>query len=207
MDMSLKANQSQADIERCKEINRASSRRYYARNADKRLEARRGKCKRCGGPKPPGIRRHFCDSCGPKPKPEYSKTYYERHPEKVASASLRWRRANPVFQLVSGAKMRAKKKGIPFEISAADIAIPEICPVLGIKLHRGAGRTDCSPSIDRINNSLGYVRGNVLVISWRANRLKGDGTLAELRAIADFYAALEDRNGASLNSGDALRSL
>ena len=47
-----------------------------------------------------------------------------------------------------------------------------------------------------IENSKGYIRGNVIVISDRANRLKGDATLLELQRIADFYTrrVLEDGN-------------
>lgn len=48
-------------------------------------------------------------------------------------------------------------------------------------------RHDGSPTIDRIINDLGYVKGNVIVISWRANRIKSDATLAELKAIVAFY--------------------
>lgn len=43
-----------------------------------------------------------------------------------------------------------------------------------------------SPSLDRINNKKGYVKGNVAVISMRANHVKADGTTAELTAIANF---------------------
>jgi hypothetical protein len=42
-------------------------------------------------------------------------------------------------------------------------------------------------SLDRIKNSRGYVPGNVLVISLRANLLKGQATLAELQKIAAFF--------------------
>lgn len=45
-----------------------------------------------------------------------------------------------------------------------------------------------SPSLDRIEPDLGYVAGNAIVISNRANRLKSDATIDELRAIASFYA-------------------
>ena len=64
--------------------------------------------------------------------------------------------------------------------------MPEFCPVLGIALQPNdkAGPIDSSPSLDRIAPSLGYVPGNVRVISFRANRLRADATAAELRLVA-----------------------
>jgi hypothetical protein len=40
-------------------------------------------------------------------------------------------------------------------------------------------------SLDRIDSSKGYIKGNVWVISLRANRIKNDSTPQELRLIAD----------------------
>lgn len=48
-----------------------------------------------------------------------------------------------------------------------------------------------APSIDRIRNDVGYIKSNILVVSWRANRLKGDASLAEMQALAAFYAGLQ----------------
>jgi hypothetical protein len=85
------------------------------------------------------------------------------------------------YKMWGAAKHRAKKKGIPFDLLPEDIKIPNRCPLLGIKLvaHRDRVQFD-SPSLDRLVPRLGYVRGNVLVISNRANVLKNDGTLPEL---------------------------
>ena len=85
------------------------------------------------------------------------------------------------------AKSRAKAKHVLFTITEKDIIIPEFCPILGIRLIKRRSKSgDNSPSLDRIVPSLGYVPGNVAVISQRANRLKGDGTIEEHRAIASF---------------------
>lgn len=90
------------------------------------------------------------------------------------------------------AKARANKAGLPFTITIDDLTIPTHCPILGIPVFpvKGRGGGDHSPSLDRIKNELGYVRGNVIVISNRANRLKSDATIKELRDIASFYATL-----------------
>jgi len=69
--------------------------------------------------------------------------------------------------------------------------LPEKCPVLGIPLVYGMNSREnrfASPSLDRINSALGYIPGNVVVVSWRANSLKKDATPTELRALADYYA-------------------
>lgn len=90
------------------------------------------------------------------------------------------------------AKARAARDGLPFTITRDDILIPSHCPILGLPLFPGKGRGggDNSPSLDRIRNELGYVRGNVIVTSLRANRLKSDASIEELRDIASFYATL-----------------
>jgi hypothetical protein len=95
----------------------------------------------------------------------------------------------PLHHLFHNAKKRAKLKGVPFEITKDDIIIPEVCPILGVKLERGAGAgnyIDTSPSLDRIVPELGYVPGNVAVISMRANRIKNDATAEELAAVLAF---------------------
>ncbi len=93
--------------------------------------------------------------------------------------------------LLNGARCRARAKGIPFNITSADITVPDLCPALGIPLGVTPGKlTDSTPTLDRIYNFLGYVRGNVVVVSWRANRLKNNADIHELRALADFYEGL-----------------
>lgn len=85
------------------------------------------------------------------------------------------------------AQSRAKKKGIPFTITVDDIVVPTVCPVLGVPLVRGTGKPPPSPnapSLDRIVASKGYVPGNVIVISFRANRIKTDASLDELKRVA-----------------------
>lgn len=71
-----------------------------------------------------------------------------------------------------------------------DIGIPEFCPILGVKLIPYGkdlkARTNNSATIDRIIPSRGYVRGNIQVISFRANRIKNNATLDELKAIIAY---------------------
>jgi len=93
--------------------------------------------------------------------------------------------------LFRAARLRADKQGLPFDLEYDDIVIPETCPVLGIPIGVSRGRhTDNSASIDRIEPARGYVRGNVVVVSYRANRIKNDASISELRAVADFYGRM-----------------
>jgi len=93
-------------------------------------------------------------------------------------------------------KSRAKRQGIPYNLDPSDYVIPDVCPVLGIKIEpqtgKGKGFHNNSPSCDRIDPDGGYMKGNVRIISARANLLKSNATvrelelvLADLRRIAD----------------------
>lgn len=88
------------------------------------------------------------------------------------------------------AKARAKQRDIEFNLQPYDITIPTHCSVFGFQLETG-GSSDTSPALDRIHNNIGYVKGNVIVVSGRANRLKSDATLPELERILEFYSDLE----------------
>ena len=103
---------------------------------------------------------------------------------------------DPRKKLLYAARKRAKQNGLDCTITVEDIVIPELCPALGIKLEAriGAGRQNRediggSPSLDRIDNSKGYIPGNVAVISLRANMIKTDATVAELKAVAAYIDA------------------
>lgn len=93
----------------------------------------------------------------------------------------------PVYRLWSAAKERAKKRGWEFTIDPQDIVIPETCPVLGIELVKGVGKQHAgSPTLDRVDSSKGYVKGNVRVISQRANSLKQDATIEQLEKLISY---------------------
>ncbi len=107
----------------------------------------------------------------------------------------KWRDNNPERMILARAKARCKTRGLEFNITLEDIKIPEFCPILGIKLERGVGEIkDSSPSLDRIDNSRGYVKGNVQIISMKANRIKTDATLEELEKVASYLKNLQQIN-------------
>lgn len=125
-------------------------------------------------------------------------------------AERRWqrarRRAFRPKRMLQEARTRAVAKGLDFDLKIEDIPMPETCPVLGIKIDFGArGRADGSPSIDRVDNTKGYVRGNVRVISWRANRLKSDATTGELRLLVAYCERERPSGAVALTAAPGVR--
>lgn len=99
-------------------------------------------------------------------------------------------------RMLSGAKQRAKEKGLMFDIHYEDIQIPNLCPVLKIPLMPSTEGilNDNSPSLDRLIPYLGYTKGNVKVISMKANRIKTDATSNELAAVLEYVKQIEEEN-------------
>ena len=120
---------------------------------------------------------------------------YNQRPEVLKRRRVNKRKlhlADPRQNMLWCAIRRAKKRGFPCNIGIDDITIPDRCPVFGTVLainsgHRGAA--DNSPSLDKIVPERGYVQGNITVISWKANRLKSNATLKELRALVRYLEA------------------
>lgn len=112
--------------------------------------------------------------------------------EKGKQTRKRWNSSNrrQLHIWFSNAKRRAREKNVPFELTKAyilSLAIPKACPVLGIPIYwqtqkKGMNMAN-SPSLDRVIPALGYVPGNVRIISHRANRLKADATVSELELV------------------------
>ena len=107
---------------------------------------------------------------------------------RAKNAKLKFAATHRTYNMWRNAKIRAHARRLAFDITEEDIVVPEVCPVLGLPLAYSTGRhADNSPTLDRIIPRLGYVRGNVRVISYRANRLKCDGTYEEfVMILADF---------------------
>lgn len=148
-----------------------------------------------------------CISCSTEKKLQWasdnkallSKRKRERraaNPEKERNYERGRYKADPRPKMITAAKRRAKERGIIFDISIDDIEMPATCPLLGIKLCVGGGAVkDNSPSIDRIKNSLGYIKGNVIVVSHIANRCKGNLDAAGLFRLARNLRKLEKQRG------------
>ncbi len=140
----------------------------------------------------------WCKTCSKQSRDEY----YSKNKDKIKEKHLEWRAKNkeyiasqrlikkeedPRKIMLYSAKYRANQKGLPFNLELNDIVIPEYCPILNIKLeffHESQNRT--SPSLDRIDSTLGYTKDNVQVISWLANTMKSNASKDELLLFADW---------------------
>lgn len=149
-------------------------------------------CKHCSGPIEG--RRSHAEYCSEKCANRYrNRTYYKNNPEKLTN-SRALQNVNAPKRILTRVKSRAKRDKIPFNLEISDIVIPDVCPVLGIPIVQNQGRRGYHPdsaSLDKIIPSKGYVKGNVRVISARANLLKNDATLDEMRLILADLEALD----------------
>jgi hypothetical protein len=138
-------------------------------------------CKKCREYKPyPEFHKHsgcvngFNTVCKLCRKPVSKRNYHKNSQE---------------YNIWHRAKTRAKLKNIPFNIEISDIIIPEKCPIFNSYFEVGNHKT-CA-SIDRIDSTLGYVKGNIQIISNRANMLKGDANLKEIEQLYIWLKSCE----------------
>ena len=125
---------------------------------------------------------------------EYEHNYYLAHKDEKADynrlcrQSYVWFKSQPIeYRLWRKAKTRANHKKLPFDIKISDVVVPDTCPILGTKLQSCNGKPGPnSPTIDKIVPSKGYVKGNIQVISYRANSLKSDASFEEIEKMYLF---------------------
>lgn len=126
---------------------------------------------------------------------EYRKQYYLQNKEVCkertrkrnkdkAEENREWHRQyhirKPYARLLGSAKARAKLMGWEFDLTKDDLVFPEFCPLLNCKLTYTGGKQNTNASIDRIDSSIGYVKGNVQIISYLANLMKSRATEEQL---------------------------
>ncbi len=142
----------------------------------------RYKRQHCGCKKPQRV----CSRCTVK-IPEYDKRADSYCKTCRSVISIENRDKNPERSLLRIARYRAKRLGKSFSITLKDIIIPKVCPILGIPLKRERNTPKIStPSLDCVIPNLGYIPGNVRVISYRANQIKNDGSAEEHMAIVKY---------------------
>ena len=123
-----------------------------------------------------------------------NKLYAANNKDKVTQRKITYISNNYESFLLSSSKRRAKTTNVEHTISLADIIIPDTCPYLEVPLTRthGQGQLPTNASIDRIDSSKGYIKGNIQIISRLANTMKSNSTEEQLITFAHNVLAMEE---------------
>ena len=126
---------------------------------------------------------------------ESHKKYREENREAINKQRRKYKEKNKEARkesiVVIRSKKRAKRKNLSFNLTTE--YIKEIwpkddkCPALGIDLKRGIIVQDCSPSLDRIIPELGYIKGNVQIVSNLANRIMSNATPDQVIMVGEYF--------------------
>ncbi len=97
-----------------------------------------------------------------------------------------------VASMLSTARRRALRKGLDFELDLEYLEsiwpINDICPALGILMEvKSGGPTSASPSLDRVIPELGYIKGNVAIVSRLANQVMSHAHPHEVIRVARYF--------------------
>jgi hypothetical protein len=114
-------------------------------------------------------------------------------PDRFRRYERELRLKNRAADLVNKARGRAKARGLSFTLSSEDISpLPSHCPVFGFELDYELSRASFnSPTLDRVDNDKGYELGNVIVVSRKANTMKSDGTVEDMKLLYEFYEKIK----------------
>lgn len=133
---------------------------------------------------------------------EYKKEYYKKNKEvakalakeryykkrkEILASQKEYAKENPHQIRLNAARTRANKDNLPFDLDLdylKSLPLPEICPILGIVMDGSSKEKRIT--LDKVVPSLGYVKGNVCFISGRANLLKNDASIEEVRKILAY---------------------
>lgn len=148
-------------------------------------------CRLCGKLKPlsfynkrkdSGKFRTECLEC----KSKLHRKWYEKNGIKVKQKSKELRINNQHRSLLNSCKFSALKKNLDFNLKIEDIVIPKLCPFLNIEITniQGSGFIGSNASVDRIDPTKGYIKGNIQVISRKANHMKLNASRLELLTFA-----------------------
>ena len=153
-------------------------------------------CATCGAEKPadafsadksrPRGRKYSCRECLAKAAAQR----YASDPEKHRLAVKQSRERNLARALVDGARKRAAKKGIAFDLYEHLKEIQArlqlgVCELTGLPFEIGRGHHWASPSIDRIEATGPYLYGNVRLVLHGYNNALGNWGEEVLFAMVD----------------------
>ncbi len=106
-----------------------------------------------------------------------------------------YRSKNRQKYLFLSCRKRAQLENLPFDLVESDIVIPEFCPILGIRLEFSEDNKNLNtPSVDKIIPELGYIKSNIMVISRKANMMKLNASIKELKLFAQNIINYVEKN-------------
>lgn len=156
-------------------------------------------CKRCSNLA--ADQKLVCDECSGKLK-IIQQRYHDKHKKdpkyksRIKKNTKKWLAKSPWAKLLISCRKRSKELKLNYNLDTAHlkkiyIEANGICPVLKIQFDKTNLST--TPSVDRIIPELGYVKGNVRIISHRANMLKSNATIDEMKLIFEDLIKLQNQ--------------
>ena len=146
----------------------------------------------------------------PAKQKEYSRKYYLKNREKEIAYSRKY--YQDLFNIkkytdITITWLRIKIYKLKLRNNDVTVTAEELlelipkdlkCPIFRNKFAFCTGndwkRKQYAMSVDRIDNSKGYHKDNIVIVSVKANTMKSSATLKELYQVADFYYELEKRS-------------
>lgn len=123
----------------------------------------------------------------------YNRERYKRCREETLERTREYQKQrkkdDPRYAMTNAARSRAKRSGLEFNITMYDFEIPDTCPILRIPIVVNTDKKTASPnspSLDRVDNTKGYVRGNIAVISHRANTIKSNLSEEDIMRLLNY---------------------
>ena len=101
----------------------------------------------------------------------------------------KYARSNPYKTILKDCRRRSREKGFDFDLDLEFLKSIDrvVCPYLLQPISHLNPDSSWSKSIDRIDSAKGYTKDNVIICSWRANRLLSDGSLSELSLLVHNF--------------------
>lgn len=189
-------------VESNRAIAAAKTRAWYSKNKERvklknKATPKFDNCKRCGQIFRRANNQQFCGKNCAKEHRRISliswrkKAYHERYKEQSKKRCLaghyRRRATTPWMPLVAAAKVRAKQRSIPFDLTYewASVRWTGLCEISRLPFDTTQNLRHCySPSIDQINPGKGYTQDNCRFVIWAINAMKGTNTDFDILTIA-----------------------
>lgn len=171
----------ESDKEAFLEARRAAGRRYYEKHKEERKRYREENKDRFS-PMYKELNAKWRGSNLERIKCRQAE-YYHNNKEEISTRKRAASNSFPEKRMWNNARRRARERGTDFDLDVSDIVVPSVCPYL-LEPFSGVDGKGCKPfsmSLDRIDNTKGYVKGNVEVISKAANSIKLNHSLEDLK--------------------------